>query len=74
MQIFMEVIIAWHTFISDTESRIEVTIVNINVFVIITAGFADAEAWVPWKEDTLSMIFSASKAISSICIALMVDR
>ncbi|KAE9421391.1 hypothetical protein Angca_007293, partial [Angiostrongylus cantonensis] len=40
----------------------------------IWGGFADRESERRWREDTLQIIFSTSKAIGAICIAMLVDR
>ncbi|CAP21867.2 Protein CBR-LACT-6 [Caenorhabditis briggsae] len=42
--------------------------------VNLWGGYADKESQRKWKEDTKTVMFSASKAISSIVIAIMVDR
>ncbi|EGT42076.1 CBN-LACT-6 protein [Caenorhabditis brenneri] len=42
--------------------------------VNLWGGYADKESGRKWRENTKSVMFSASKAISSIVIAVMVDR
>ncbi|VDL69062.1 unnamed protein product, partial [Nippostrongylus brasiliensis] len=42
--------------------------------VDIWGGFADKESERRWKEDTLQIIFSTSKAVGAICVAMLVDR
>ncbi|XP_054768657.2 beta-lactamase domain-containing protein 2-like [Lytechinus pictus] len=40
----------------------------------VWGGFADVESNVEWREDTMTVVFSATKGIASICIAMLVDR
>ncbi|KJH43709.1 beta-lactamase [Dictyocaulus viviparus] len=40
----------------------------------IWGGFADRESERRWREDTLQIIFSTSKAVGAICVAILVDR
>ncbi|CAI2352224.1 unnamed protein product [Caenorhabditis sp. 36 PRJEB53466] len=42
--------------------------------VNVWGGYADKESRRRWQQDTKSVMFSASKAISSIVIAVLVDR
>ncbi|XP_041479883.1 beta-lactamase domain-containing protein 2-like [Lytechinus variegatus] len=42
--------------------------------VDVWGGFADVESNVEWREDTMTVVFSATKGIASICIAMLVDR
>nr|CDJ88897.1 Beta-lactamase-related domain containing protein [Haemonchus contortus] len=42
--------------------------------VDIWGGFADRESERRWREDTLQIIFSTSKAVGAICVAMLVDR
>ncbi|CAJ0602936.1 unnamed protein product [Cylicocyclus nassatus] len=42
--------------------------------VDLWGGFADKEANIPWKRDTRTVLFSSTKAVSSLCIAMLVDR
>ncbi len=39
----------------------------------IWAGVADRESGRPWTDDTLQLVFSTTKGIASICIAMLVD-
>ncbi|KAJ8049436.1 Beta-lactamase domain-containing protein 2 [Holothuria leucospilota] len=38
------------------------------------AGYADIEAKRLWKQDTLTIIFSTTKGIAALCIAMLADR
>jgi CubicO group peptidase (beta-lactamase class C family) len=42
--------------------------------VDLWSGTANTKSQLPWTEDTRTFLFSTTKAISSLCIALMVDR
>lgn len=42
--------------------------------VDIWGGFADVATRRPWAEDTLSIIFSATKGVTALLVALFVDR
>ncbi|PIO61957.1 beta-lactamase, partial [Teladorsagia circumcincta] len=42
--------------------------------VDLWGGYADREANVVWKRNTRTVLFSATKAISALCIAVLVDR
>uniref|UniRef100_A0A914YT74 Beta-lactamase-related domain-containing protein n=1 Tax=Panagrolaimus superbus TaxID=310955 RepID=A0A914YT74_9BILA len=42
--------------------------------VDLQGGFADASAQIPWTSDTRTVIFSATKAVGALCIAMCVDR
>ncbi|XP_022096970.1 beta-lactamase domain-containing protein 2-like isoform X2 [Acanthaster planci] len=42
--------------------------------VDIWGGYADTEADRPWNEDTLTVVFSTTKGMAALCIAMMVDR
>lgn len=42
--------------------------------VDIWGGFADVATRRPWAEDTLSIIFSATKGVTALLAALFVDR
>ncbi|CAJ0607301.1 unnamed protein product [Cylicocyclus nassatus] len=42
--------------------------------VDIWGGFADRESERRWREDTLQIIFSTSKVVGAICVAMLVDR
>lgn len=37
-------------------------------------GYADKEARRLWRKDTLNVSFSSTKAVSALCIAMLVDR
>ncbi len=41
--------------------------------VDIWAGVADKESGAPWNADTLQLVFSTTKGIASLCIAMLVD-
>ncbi|VDP37004.1 unnamed protein product [Heligmosomoides polygyrus] len=40
----------------------------------VCLGYADRESNVAWKRNTRTVLFSATKAISALCIAVLVDR
>lgn len=42
--------------------------------VDLWGGYADAEAKTPWQEDTVSIVFSCTKAATALCAHLLVDR
>ncbi|PIK56468.1 putative beta-lactamase domain-containing protein 2 [Apostichopus japonicus] len=42
--------------------------------VDLWAGYADQEAKLLWKEDTLSLMFSTTKGLSALVIAMLADR
>ncbi|KAJ8049424.1 Beta-lactamase domain-containing protein 2 [Holothuria leucospilota] len=42
--------------------------------VDLWAGYADVEAKRLWKEDTMTIIFSTTKGLTSLCAAMLVDR
>ncbi|KAK6053542.1 beta-lactamase [Cooperia oncophora] len=42
--------------------------------VDIWGGYADKQAARIWKEDTLSVAFSTTKAVAAVCIAMLADR
>ena len=42
--------------------------------VDLWAGIADQASGRPWTEDTLELVFSTTKGIASVCIAMLVDR
>ncbi len=42
--------------------------------VSVWGGYADVEAGVPWRENTLSQTFSSSKVIIGIVMAVLVER
>ena len=46
-----------------------------NVLVVdLQGGFADASALIPWTSETRTVIFSATKAVGALCVAMCVDR
>uniref|UniRef100_A0A0K0ENF1 Beta-lactamase domain-containing protein n=1 Tax=Strongyloides stercoralis TaxID=6248 RepID=A0A0K0ENF1_STRER len=47
---------------------------NNEVVVDIWGGYSDVSSGRKWKEDTMNIAFSSSKALGAICIALLVDR
>ncbi|XP_071494332.1 beta-lactamase domain-containing protein 2-like [Diadema antillarum] len=42
--------------------------------VDIWGGFADYESKQKWRQDTISIFFSSTKGVASVCIAMLVDR
>ncbi|XP_071852274.1 beta-lactamase domain-containing protein 2-like [Apostichopus japonicus] len=42
--------------------------------VDLWAGYADQEAKRLWSEDTMSIIFSTTKGLGALCVAMLVDR
>nr|XP_054768661.1 beta-lactamase domain-containing protein 2-like [Lytechinus pictus] len=42
--------------------------------VDIWGGYADYDSRQEWRQDTMSVFFSSTKGIASICIAMLVDR
>ncbi|XP_072175015.1 beta-lactamase domain-containing protein 2-like [Diadema setosum] len=42
--------------------------------VDIWGGFADYESKRKWQQDTISIFFSSTKGVASVCIAMLVDR
>ncbi|KAJ1355526.1 NHP2-like protein 1 [Parelaphostrongylus tenuis] len=42
--------------------------------VDVWGGYADKHADRKWKQDTLSVVFSTTKAVAAICIAILADR
>ncbi|GMR37029.1 hypothetical protein PMAYCL1PPCAC_07224, partial [Pristionchus mayeri] len=42
--------------------------------VDIWGGYADRASLRKWKEDTLQVVFSTTKGIGAICVAMLVDR
>uniref|UniRef100_A0A0K0G547 Beta-lactamase domain-containing protein n=1 Tax=Strongyloides venezuelensis TaxID=75913 RepID=A0A0K0G547_STRVS len=47
---------------------------NNEIVVNLWGGYADVSSGRKWKEDTMNIAFSSSKALGAICIALLVDR
>ncbi|CAJ0585688.1 unnamed protein product, partial [Mesorhabditis spiculigera] len=47
---------------------------NGRMVIDIWGGFADFDSCRPWREDTMSIAFSSSKAVGAVCVALLVDR
>jgi len=41
--------------------------------VNLWGGIADAETNTPWTEDTLGLVFSTTKGIAAICVAMLVE-
>ncbi|VDM58349.1 unnamed protein product [Angiostrongylus costaricensis] len=52
----------------------DVPLIQGECFIDIWGGFADRESERRWREDTLQIIFSTSKAVGAICVAMLVDR
>ncbi|XP_071494082.1 beta-lactamase domain-containing protein 2-like [Diadema antillarum] len=42
--------------------------------VNIFGGYADADSQQLWRENTLSVVYSTTKAVTAVCIALLADR
>ncbi|PIO66271.1 beta-lactamase [Teladorsagia circumcincta] len=42
--------------------------------VDLWGGYADKQAARTWKEDTITVTFSATKAVAAVCIAMLADR
>uniref|UniRef100_A0A914WZ40 Beta-lactamase-related domain-containing protein n=1 Tax=Plectus sambesii TaxID=2011161 RepID=A0A914WZ40_9BILA len=42
--------------------------------VDLWGGYADTASLRKWKEDTISVVFSTTKAVTALCVALLVDR
>ncbi|VDM57395.1 unnamed protein product [Angiostrongylus costaricensis] len=42
--------------------------------VDIWGGYADKHAARKWRQDTLSVVFSSTKAVAALCIAVLADR
>ncbi|MGN6187511.1 MAG: serine hydrolase domain-containing protein [Conexibacter sp.] len=42
--------------------------------VDLWGGVADADAGRPWREDTLQLIFSGTKGLVGLCVAMLVER
>ena len=48
--------------------------VNGETLVDLWGGVADAETGDPWREDTISIVFSCSKAATALCAHILIDR
>ncbi|EPB68498.1 beta-lactamase [Ancylostoma ceylanicum] len=42
--------------------------------VDVWGGYADKQAARTWKKDTMTVVFSTTKAVAAVCIALLADR
>ena len=42
--------------------------------VDIWAGYADPETSRPWASDTTACVYSTTKALTALCVAMLVDR
>jgi CubicO group peptidase (beta-lactamase class C family) len=42
--------------------------------VDLWAGFADLRGGRPWSEDTIQLVFSATKGVTAVCVNLLVER
>jgi CubicO group peptidase (beta-lactamase class C family) len=42
--------------------------------VDVWAGFADLLGGRPWEEDTVQLVFSATKGVTATCVNLLVER
>jgi CubicO group peptidase (beta-lactamase class C family) len=42
--------------------------------VDLWAGFADLEGGRPWTEDTVQIVFSATKGVTAVCVNLLAER
>ncbi len=47
---------------------------NGETLVDLWGGVADPETGDPWREDTISIVFSCSKAATAICAHILIDR
>ena len=47
---------------------------NGEMVVNLVGGYADEEAKVPWEKDTLTNLFSVTKGLGAISVAMLVDR
>uniref|UniRef100_A0AC34RA32 Beta-lactamase-related domain-containing protein n=1 Tax=Panagrolaimus sp. JU765 TaxID=591449 RepID=A0AC34RA32_9BILA len=45
-----------------------------NLVVDLHGGYADASSLLPWTTETRTVIFSATKAVGALCVAILVDR
>ena len=45
-----------------------------DIVVDLSAGFRDAESTKPWTRDTLANVWSSTKGITAIAVAVLVDR
>uniref|UniRef100_A0A0K0D1A1 Ribosomal_L7Ae domain-containing protein n=1 Tax=Angiostrongylus cantonensis TaxID=6313 RepID=A0A0K0D1A1_ANGCA len=48
--------------------------INGTKVVDLWGGYADHEAGRKWKQDTMSVTFSATKAVTAVCVAVLVER
>ncbi|VDN55606.1 unnamed protein product [Dracunculus medinensis] len=68
------------TFSENFTSRLEsegaafAVYLNGEKIVDLWGGYADSSSKRKWKDDTVSVLFSTTKSISAICIAVLVDR
>jgi CubicO group peptidase (beta-lactamase class C family) len=44
------------------------------VVVDLWGGMADTASALPWRPDTLQLIFSGTKGLTALCIAMLIDR
>ncbi|KAL6739678.1 hypothetical protein Aduo_013106 [Ancylostoma duodenale] len=42
--------------------------------VDVWGGYADIQAARTWKKDTMTVVFSTTKAVAAVCVALLADR
>ncbi|VDK75679.1 unnamed protein product [Litomosoides sigmodontis] len=47
---------------------------NGELVVDLQGGYADASSLRPWTSNTRTVVFSATKAVGALCIAMLVDR
>ncbi len=40
----------------------------------VSAGYADYSIQEPYRENTLTTLFSSTKGVSALCVAMLVDR
>lgn len=45
-----------------------------HLVVDLWGGIADSTSQQPWQEDTMQLIFSGTKGLTSLCIAMLIDR
>ncbi|KHJ91037.1 beta-lactamase [Oesophagostomum dentatum] len=58
----------------ETEGAALAVFVNDKKVVDIWGGYADRQAARTWKKDTITVVFSTTKAVAALCIALLADR
>jgi len=59
--------------ISDLGASVAVS-VDGEVVVDLWGGYADTERTIPWREDTLTNVWSSTKTMAAICLLVLADR